>query len=256
MKRTTPVRVSAAMLGTALAGLLAVPGVAFAVASGPAVPGGAPAGPAQSSGPTCTPTTFAQAQQQVASELSGRVTQLDTLMSAAGDAANHLTTSDRQTLQNDIGAVELPGIQGLQPQVQQATTCGQLRLDAHTMVVAYRVYLVMTPQTHLTISVDSESSIEALLAGLEPSIASAIQSAQAAGKNVTAAQAADSDLQSQVTAAQAATNGLSAQILAQTPQGSPGNWQVFEAARTSAANARTDLNAAYADARRITADIA
>ena len=256
MKRTTPVRLSVAVLGTALAGLLASPGVAFAAASGPALPGGAPAGPAQSSGPSCTPSTFAQAQQQVAWELSGRVTQLDTLMSAAGDASNHLTTSDRQTLQNDISTVELPGIQGLQPQVQQATTCGRLRLDAHAMVVTYRVYLVMTPQTHLTISVDSESYIEGLLAGLEPSFTSAIQSAQAAGKNVTAAQAADSDLQSQVAAAQAATNGLSGQILAQTPQGYPGNWQVFEAARTNAANARNNLNAAYADAKRITADIA
>ncbi len=66
---------------------------------------------------------------------------------------------------------------------------------------------------------------------------------------MTAAQAAFTDLKNQVSTAQSATNGESAQILAQTPTGFPGNWQVFLAARTNATNARTDLRAAYGDAR-------
>ena len=158
---------------------------------------------------------------------------------------------------NDITTVELPGIQALQTQVQQvATTCPGLRdRGARSMVFNYRVYVVMTPQTHLTIVMDDETYIEGVFANLEPQIATAIQNAQAAGKDVTAAQAAFNDLKSQVSTAQGETNGQAAQILAQTPTGYPGNWQVFLAARTNATNARTDLRAAYADAEHIRTDL-
>ncbi len=113
----------------------------------------------------------------------------------------------------------------------------------------------MTPQTHLTIVLDDETYIEGVFVNLEPQIATAIQNAQAAGKDVTAAQAAFTDLKSQVSTAQGETNGESAQILAQTPTGYPGNWPVFLAARTNATNAHTDLHAAYADAEHIRTDL-
>ena len=97
--------------------------------------------------------------------------------------------------------------------------------------------------------------IEGVFVNLEPRIATAISNAQTAGKDVTAAQAAFNDLQSQVSTAQGATNGESAQILAQTPTGFPGNWPVFLAGRTNATNAHTDLHAAYVDAQHIRADL-
>ncbi|HEY5023938.1 MAG TPA: hypothetical protein VII76_03095 [Acidimicrobiales bacterium] len=209
----------------------------------------------QVSNPRCTAALFAQAQQLVEVDLAGRVTQLNALATAAGNTANHLTTGDRQTLQTDITTVELPGIEALQSQAQSATTCAGLRVVARSMVFTYRVYVVMTPQTHLTIVVDDETYIEGVFANLEPQIATAIQNAQAAGKDVTAAQAAFTDLKSQVSTAQGETSGQAAQILAQTPAGYPGNWQVFLGARTNASNAHTDLAAAYADAQRIRTDL-
>jgi hypothetical protein len=254
MKSTTSSRMIAVVLAGTVAGLIAVsPSAAFA-APGSTTPG-SPAPSNQPSNPQCTPTIFTQAQQQVETALSGRVTQLNTLLSAVTDTSNHLTSTDSQTLQNDISTVELPGIQGLQPLVQQATTCAQLRKAAHSMVLTYRVYMVMTPQTHLTIDADRETYVEGLFVNLEPTISTAISNAQAHGKNVTAAQAAFNDLQSQVTAAQSETNGLSTQLLAQTPQEAPGNWQVFLAARTSLTNAHNDLHAAYKDAMQVKADL-
>jgi hypothetical protein len=209
----------------------------------------------QVSNPRCTPATFTQAQQLVEADLAGRVTQLDALSSAVDNTANHLSTGDRQTLGNDITGFELPGIQSLQSQVQQVATCVGLRTVARSMVFNYRVYLVMTPQTHLTIVVDDETYIEGVFVNLEPQIATAIQNAQAAGKDVSAAQAAFSDLKSQVSTAQGETSGQAALLLAQTPTGYPGNWQVFLTARTDATNAHTDLRAAYADAERIRTDL-
>jgi hypothetical protein len=207
------------------------------------------------SDPTCSPATLHAVQQVVGSELSGRVTQLNTLLGDVDNQSNQLTASDRATLQNDISNVELPGITALQPQVQQARTCLQVKSLAHTMVFDYRVYLVMTPQTGLTIAADNEVGIENAFVALEPGIAAAIQAAQARGENVAAAQAADNDLVGQVTAASTATSGLSAQLLAQMPQGSPGNWPVFVAAGQSTARAGQDLHTAYTDAQQIKTDL-
>ena len=219
---------------------------------------GGPAGAATAtipSRPACTPSVFSQAQQRVEANLAARVTQLNALQSAVNATSNQLTSGDRQTLQNDITNVELPGIQALQPQAQQATTCAQLFKVAHPMVFNFRVYVVMTPQTHLTIVADDETYVEGQLANLEPVIAQAIQNAQAHGKDVTAAQAAFTDLKSQVSAAQSATAGQAAQVLAQTPAGYPGNWPVFLTARADLVSAHTDLHSAYADAQKIRVDL-
>jgi hypothetical protein len=246
----------------AAAVVLAVPTAAFArplsatttsVTTAASSPSSATTAPTSS--PLCTPAVFSQAQQRVEAALSARVTQLNALASAAGSTANHLTTGDRQTLSNDINTVDLPGIQALQPQAQQATTCPQLRAVAHSMVFTYRVYMVMTPQTHLTIVADDESYVEGVFVNLESTIAQAIQNAQAHGKNTTAAQAAFTDLKNQVASAQSETAGQSATVLAQTPAGAPGNWQVFLGARTNLVNAHSDLHTAYTDAQQIRADL-
>jgi len=258
MKHNFPRRMALGALSAgAVAGLVVmVPGAAYASVTTTTTTATAGSNATtQVSNPRCTPALFSQAQALVESGLSARVTQLNALASAAGNTANHLTTSDRQTLQNDITTVELPGIQALQPQVQQAATCAQLRPLARDMVYNFRVYVVMTPQTHLTVVMDDETYVEGVFVNLEPQIATAIANAQAAGKNVTAAQAAFADLKSQVTSAQGETAGQSATILAQTPSGYPGNWQVFLAARTNATNAHSDLHAAFADAQQIRTDL-
>ena len=216
-------------------------------------PGSATSAPP--SHPVCAPSVLGQARQRVETALGARVTQLQALLSAVTGTANKLTPADRQTLQNDISTTELPGIEALEPQVQQATTCAQVLAAAHSMVYDYRVFVVMTPQTHLTIVADDEAYVEGVLAGLEPAIAQAIQNAQARGKDVTGAQAAFADLQSKVTAAQGATTGQSSTVLAQTPSGYPGTWSVFLTARTHLTNAHDDLHAAYLDARQIRTDL-
>jgi len=256
MTRTFTTRLSAGALAAGLvAGMVAaVPGAASAATSG-TVTTASTATTAPVSNPLCAPALFSAAQQRVEAALSGRVTALDALAAAAGNGANHLTTGDRQTLQHSITTVELPGIEALEPQAQQATTCRQLRTVAHAMVFNFRVYVVMTPQTHLTIVADDESYVEGVFATLESTISQAIAGAQAQGKDVTAAQTAFSDLQDQVTSAQGLTAGQAATVLAQTPAGAPGNWQAFLGARTNLQNARNDLRTAYHDAQQIRADL-
>lgn len=254
------------MAGALAAGIvLALPGAAFAASAGTNTAAtttttsngsSTSSGPAQASSPRCTPGTFTQAQQLVETALSNRVTQLNNLVGAVDNSSNHLTSSDKFTLANDLTGVELPGIQALQPEAQSAGNCAQLRTVAHAMVFSFRVYIVMTPQTHLTIVVDDETYVEGVFTNLESTITNAIAAAKAQGRDVTAAQGAFNDLQTQVMAAQSETSGLSSTVLAQTPAGAPGNWQVFLSARTSATNARNDLRVAYGDLAQIRMDLA
>jgi hypothetical protein len=241
--------------GTALAATPSNSSSAHASASPQPSSSPQPSGSGQPSNPACTPSVFSQAQQKVEADLAGRVTQLDNLLTQVNQPSGHLSPGDKQTLENDISGFELPGIQGLQAQVQQDTTCAQLWAAAHSMVFDYRVYVVMTPQTDLTIAADDETFCEGRFVALEPVLAAAIQNAKAHGKDVTAAETAFDDLKSQVTTAQSETNGLSAQMLAQTPHGYPANAQVFLGARTSEFNARNDLHVAYTDAEQIRADL-
>ena len=254
-----------ALAAAAVAGLIVmVPGAAFAAPSAATAAGATTTtGAATSSStantpvsnPRCTPALFTQANSWSRRTSRPASPSSTPWRAAANNTANHLTSGDRQTLQNDITTVELPGIEALQPQAQQAATCRALRTVARSMVFTYRVYVVMTPQTRLTVVMDDETYIEGVFVNLEPQIANAIADAQAAGKNVTAAQAAFADLKNQVSSAQTETAGQSSQLLAQSPGGYPGNWQVFLAARTNATNAHTDLHAAYADAQQIRTDL-
>ena len=239
-----------ALVGAALAaGLVAGPAAALAAPSSPAAAGSGP--PSQ---PVCTPSLFASAQQLVGTELTNRVTRLNTLIGRVTGAAD-LTPSDRSALLAELTGTELPGIQALQPKVQADTTCLELRHDAEAMVLDYRVYVVMTPQADLVIATDVADHAGGVLAGLEPAISGWISSAQAHGTDVSGAQAAFADYQAKVTAAQGLTSGQSATLLAQVPGGYPGNKSVFLQVRANLANAHADLHAAAADLGEIVGDL-
>lgn len=258
MNRTMSLRLAAgAVAGVALS---LAPTSAFAAGTGSAAgsdAGGAAssAGTGQASDPTCSPSRFAAAQQHVETALSDRVTQLNRLLSQVQSPGSHLTSSDQSALVNDISGVELPGIQALQPEVQQATTCAQLWRYAHEMVYSYRVYLVMTPQAHETITADDETYVDGQLTSLEPTIEQAIAWAKAHGRDVSGAEEAFTDFQNQCSAAATAVSGLSSTLLAQSPAGYPANASVFITAHTQETSARNDLKTAFADLGQIYRDL-
>jgi hypothetical protein len=117
------------------------------------------------------------------------------------------------------------------------------------------VYVLVTPQVHLTIAADRVAYIATLFSPVEAKLQAAIDKAKAHGKNVAAAQAADDDLKAKVTAASAAVSGVPAEVLALTPAGYPGNRTTLEAARSSLQTARADLAAARADVTKVVGDL-
>ncbi|NNN20743.1 MAG: hypothetical protein HKL80_01905 [Acidimicrobiales bacterium] len=194
--------------------------------------------------PSCS-TDFSQAKSLVLTELNNRVTSLQSLTKDVGNA-KYLTSNDSAALSSEITS-EISGINALITSVNSTTTCSELRVNAYSMVYTYRVYLVMAPKTHLTISADAVTSISSELYNLEPEIQAAINAASANGKNVAQAQSAFADFQSQVSSAQSASNGMDQTLLAQTPAGSPGNWSTFVSSKNSLETARGDLHQAHTD---------
>lgn len=220
-------------------GVLGVPAVASAATSH----SGATANPLNPT--TKNATTFGIAKKWVEGQLTLRQDRLSHLTTEVGKAAD-LTSSDRSALTSDLSS-ETSGIDALAAKVPHDTTWAQLRADAKAMVVDYRVFAVMSPQTHLTIAADTASTIEQKLQAAEPQIEAAIQAAAAKGKDVTAAQTAYEGLVVQVSNAESDTNGVSAVVLAQTPAGYPGNASVFLNARSNLEQARTALRTARND---------
>jgi hypothetical protein len=165
-----------------------------------------------------------------------------------------LTASDRATLQSEIGA-DQSAMTTLAGQVNSATTCAPIKTAATNMVDEYRIFYVMAPKTDLVVVADIESSIGAQLAGYDARITAAISAAQRAGKSVSAAQSAFTSLQSAESAADNQLNGLAANVIAQTPAGSPGNWQVFVDAHGQVVQARQDLVSAVTDLHAVVSDL-
>lgn len=224
-------------------GVLGVPGIAAAAGSH----GSQAANPLNPT--TKNATTFAAAKKWVEGQLTIRQQRLSNLTAEVSHAAD-LTSSDRATLTSDLSS-ETSGIDALAAKVPNDTTWAQLRADARAMVVDYRVFVVMSPQAHLTIAADTASTIEQKLQAAEPKIEAAIQAAAAKGKDVRAAQTAYEGLVVQVGNAEADTNGVSAAVLAQTPAGYPGNASVFLNAHSNLEQARTALRTARNDLRII-----
>ncbi len=214
-----------------------------------AVPTGAPV--AAGSPATCSPANLGAVQAYVNQGLSNRVTQLGALSSAVS-GANDLSAADRGTLTADV-ASEQSGIQALVAKLPGDTTCQAVIADGRAMVVDFRVYVVMTPQVHLTVSADTESALAAEMAGLEPKLQAAINSAEQAGRNGAAAQALFTGFQAQVVSAAQASSGISAQVLAFTPASYPGSWATFRADRATLDSGRVALHQADADLHKIIA---
>jgi len=255
--RTTVVQHSLAALCAAAAVCSWVAlGTTVASAARPGHPGstggtaaGTPAPAAAGSSATCSPANLGAVQARVSLGLSNRVTQLGALSSAVAGAGD-LSAADRATLTSDV-ASEQSGIAGLVAKLPGDTTCQAVIADGRAMVVDFRVYVVMTPQVHLTVSADTESALASKMAGLEPQLQAAIDAAEQAGRNGAAAQALFSEFEAQVAAATQASSGISAQVLAFTPASYPGSWATLRADRATLANGRGALRQADADLHKI-----
>jgi len=192
-------------------------------------------------------------KQAGAAAVQHRLTWLASLQNRVA-SATHLTSGDRASL-DSLLSQDVTGLTALGAKIQADTDMTTLRNDVRTIADGYRVYVLVTPQVHLTIAADRVDAIATLFTPIEHKLQAAIDAAKAKGKDVAAAQAALDDLKAKVSAAHGAVTHVPSEVMALTPQGYPGNRSTLLAARASLQDARGDLRAARADVTTVLNDL-
>ena len=209
MKRALNSTVAALVLGTGLAAGLA-PAPAFAVTTTPAT----------TAIKSCQPASLAAIKAHSAAAVAHRDSTLDLL--SAKLAARPAVTSSHRAVLTALYASDKAGLDAVNAKVQGDSTCKVAHADAQAIVADYRVYLLVVPQSGLTLAADAGSSGASALAGAEPALHKAI-ALMPAGPSKDQAQALYADLADQVSAAQSNFAGVGDTVLALTPSGYPGN---------------------------------
>jgi hypothetical protein len=211
------------------------------------------------SSPACTSTRLSEAKSLVAQYLANRATQLGTLSTRIQNATS-IPAADVSQLQsiisNEKTGITDGGISGLETLVPNATTCLQVIGEARTMVLDFRVYAVVSPQVDLTAVASTESSIISKATALEPKILAAISAAQQKGANVTGAQSALANLETEISNAQSEVGQISISwLLTQQPSDYPADSATLAGYHNDVTSAAAGLRAAYEDARTIITDL-
>jgi hypothetical protein len=165
------------------------------------------------------------------------------------------TTAEHKSTQTASNTAAVSGLTALKAKIAGDTDAATLATDCKSIYEGYRVFALRAPQTHLVIAGDAESFAVTKLGGVVPKLSDAIDKAAAAGKDVTAAKAALTDLQAKVADAGTHANGLADSVIGYVPSDYNANHDLLDGARANAKAAAADLKAARADVSTILATV-
>jgi hypothetical protein len=208
---------------------------------------GAPA-PASAASPP--PRGLAATKTLVQARIDKRLRTLGTLRTAISGAAK-LSSEHGTTLANLVTA-DTNDLTALRAKVAAESTVDAVRADEKTMIVNYRVYLLVVPKVRLTIAADAENAAIAGLDTVRTAESGAIATAKSKGKDVSTEQSELTDLTNQLAAARGVLAGKVAALLAVAP--GPDATAItadVRTARTAIKDARGDLGRATLDAKKI-----
>jgi hypothetical protein len=216
---------------------VAVAGPASAAVTDESGPGAALHG---KTGKACVLAARAWTDQAVAK----RFVRIDTLSAALADAST-VTDAHRAQLEATFAA-DRTGLKDVRTEVRHDSTCSEASKDAAKVVTKYRVYVVLSPQTTLTIRGDHGVARADAYEALEPGYASAIGAlpdgaVKAAAEDALARLVVDAD------AAQASYGGVADSVLALVPADFPAQAGVLAAADGDADAGRVSLASAALD---------
>jgi hypothetical protein len=210
ISRVSPLRrqVAGGLLAGAL--VLAVPSLAAASA------GASPAGNADikttvSSLKAAGAADVSTVAQKCEQGITARQTQIDNLNNHMAQA-KLLAPDHKSQLSGDLSSAS-SGLSSLNGQIGSATTLKALFPLCLDIVDNFRIYVLQTPRTDLTIGADAETSVIAKLQGISPKLEAAIKAAQAAGKDVGNAPSLYSDFTAKLADASSKATGAADQVL-------------------------------------------
>jgi hypothetical protein len=184
-------------------------------------------------------------------EIERRLEKLSVLQ-ARVDSNARLTDAHEAALDRILAATR-SGLEALRAEIAGDTTIADVRADTKRIYEDYRVYALVARQVHLVVAADTAAATDAAFGDTAQELATAIDAAEAAGKDVTEARRHLAAMTGHVDAAGTSVDGIAAAVLPLTPAG----WNagtakpILDEARSDLRAARTDLRAAVAEARLV-----
>jgi hypothetical protein len=185
------------------------------------------------------------------SAIATRIAALTDLSTRIGEMKN-VSASEKTSLQANI-STEIGNLTGLKATVDAATSKVTLVTDLKTITSDYRIYLLILPQGRIAAASDRITSIVSLMQQLSPKLSARITAAQTAGVNVSAAQSAYTDMQTQITAANTASQAALSETITLTPD--QGNTTVQASNTAAIKDAAAKIKTATADLKAARADM-
>ena len=177
-----------------------------------------------------------------------RLATLAALKIAVGGATD-LTSSDKAAL-NTVISSDTTGLTTLKTKVDAETTVAAVKADGRTMIVGYRVYMLVVPKVRFNIASDKETTNIARLKTAHDQLAALATQLSGKGKDTAAAQAKIDDMASKLSAATAALGNQAEALLTVTPSPDPAAMKAaVTPVRAAVKGARGDIKDALADAK-------
>ena len=221
--------------------------IAFALAGSALV---APVGAGAFTRPTSSPTCSVAVLRAGGTAAIDRRLVFLGVLSRYIDAASHLQAAHRSTLKDRFTSDE-DGLRALRTKIQGDSDCATLRQDVRSIVTGYRIYVLVGPQTRLTVVADRLVWVSSKLDDVAAKLQKAIDAAKARGKDVTAAQKALNDMKAQDATARTEAVAVPDKVLPLQPSGYPENRSVLLSSRDSLRSSRAHLAAAIRDAKAV-----
>jgi hypothetical protein len=200
------------------------------------------------SGSSALPATLAGIKAKAASDITGRVNDLDGAI-ARVNAAKGLG-STQGILVSYLGT-DIAPLQHLNQTIQADSTVEQAAHDFGTIFSDYRIYVLVLPASR--IAAEADHAITTALPNLTADAAKA--QARVTPANEVTLQPLINDLNSQIGAATRATDGLASTVLAFTPARWNADNALFDAPKSSDQIATSALEKGRADVTQIVQDL-
>lgn len=169
--------------------------------------------------------------------------------------ATDLSGAHKSTLQ-DLVSSDTSGLNGLRTKVAGETTVAAVKADGRSMVVDYRIYMLVVPQVRFVIGSDIQAASAARLKSINDKLAGVASQLQAQGKDVSKIDDQLADMASKISADTSTISGTADGLLAVKPSADANAMHaVVSPVRTAMRSGRDDLKAAIADAKSVRAEL-
>lgn len=182
-------------------------------------------------------------------EIARRLQSLSRLSTEITSAA-HLTASSKTALQNEVNSA-VSGLNTLKTKLDNDKTVSSAKADAQSIMNEYRVYALIVPKVHLIKLADDIQATDGKLSDLANKLQTRIATEKTSGKDVSALESKLTDMNAQIAAGQNIAGNVETKIIGLQPSDYNSDHKILAGYSAKLKAARTDNQAAYADAKAI-----